>query len=116
MSKAIDTISQKILLLKLKYYKFSPSALSLVENYLSDRTLKVNLNGTFSKTEWLTVGVPQGSVLGPLLFIIFINDFCAHPILSALMLFADDSITLLSGKNIFDVVEKMNYKFKIIKK
>jgi len=51
LSKAFDTISHKILLLKLKYYNFSPSALSLVENYLSDRTMKVNLNGTFSKTE-----------------------------------------------------------------
>ena len=59
LSKAFDTINHTLLLLKLKFYNFSPSAIALLENYLSSRTMKVNLNGTFSKTEKFTVGVPQ---------------------------------------------------------
>jgi hypothetical protein len=63
LSKAFDTINHEILLAKLKKYKFSDSALKTIKNYLSDRTMRVNIDKTLSKTEFLKVGVPQGSVL-----------------------------------------------------
>ena len=114
LSKAFDTINHKLLLTKLKKYKFSDSALKTIENYLSDRTMRVNIDKTLSKTEPLKVGVPQGSVLGPLLFIIFMNDICALPIRSSLVIYADDTTTLDSGNKIEDLVRSVENDMKII--
>ena len=63
-----------ILLQKLKHYGIHDTALALFESYLSNRQQYVDYNGTESKLEYITTGVPQGSILGPLLFIIYIND------------------------------------------
>ena len=91
LSKAFDTINHKLLLNKLHLYNFDISAIALLENYLSNRFISVKINGINSKNEQLSTGVPQGSVLGPLLFIIFINDMALLPLSSKIAMFADDT-------------------------
>jgi retron-type reverse transcriptase len=76
LSKAFDTVDHDLLLSKLDYYGFSENANKLIKNYLHNRISVVCYNGKKSKAETLKSGVPQGSILGPLLFIIFFNDMC----------------------------------------
>ena len=74
LSKAFETIDHELLLLKREKYGFSIRALELMKNYLSNRQSIVNFYGKFSSSETLRTGVPQGSILGPLVFVIFTND------------------------------------------
>ena len=77
LSKAFDTIDHKILLEKLKHYGIEgiPSQLLNFKSYLSGRKQYVEINDAKSDVLQITTGVPQGSILGPVLFIIYINDF-----------------------------------------
>ena len=84
LSKAFDTIDHELLLLKLTRYGFSSLSINLIRSYLSNRLSITTFDGAKSKPEALKVGVPQGSVLGPLLFISFINDIC-HLLLQAFL-------------------------------
>ena len=92
LSKAFDKVPHNLLLCKLQQYGISGSTIKWFKSYLSDRHQRVALDGHYS--DWLAVtsGVPQGSILGPLLFLVYINDmpsYIHHG--SNLALFADDS-------------------------
>ena len=100
LSKAFDTIDHDLLLRKLTFYGFTNSALTLMNSYLRDRSQYVDLDGVTSDRQGVDVGVPQGSILGPLLFLIYVNDLpnCTNMLDSTL--FADDT-SLSSSFSLF---------------
>ena len=97
LTKAFDLINHSLLIEKLKLYQMNTSALNWFESYLTNRTQRVVVSGNMSDTGHITSGVPQGSVLGPLLFIIYINDLPLH-VTSQIDMFADDTTISASGK------------------
>ena len=88
--KAFDKVPHKRLLKKIEGYGIRGEILGWIKAFLSDRTLQVIVNGETSQCKEVTSGIPQGSVLGPLLFVIFINDLPTQ-VKSDLFLFADDT-------------------------
>ena len=75
LNKAFDTVNHSILLSKLLFYGISNSDIIWFKSYLNKRKQRVSVNGVMSDTISISTGVPQGSNLGPLLFLIYINDF-----------------------------------------
>ena len=102
LQKAFDTVDHGILLMKLKAIGLSESAVRWFSSYLSDRQQLVDVSGTLSSKAKVTCGVPQGSILGPLLFLIYVNDMSAA-IKSKLNLYADDSGILVVGKSASEI-------------
>lgn len=111
LTKAFDCISHHILLEKLKIYGFSQGSLQLMHSYLNDRTQQTCCEGKLSPTTTVKHGVPQGSILGPLLFLIYINDINAATG-TPLIIFADDTTAILRHKNIVTLTEQMNLSLK----
>ena len=90
-AKAFDRVDHRLLLLKLKRYKFHPDLISWISSFLKGRTQEVVINGSHSCRKTIVSGVPQGTVLGPVLFIIFINDLEQSIGSSNIRFFADDT-------------------------
>ena len=102
LSKAFDTLDHKIVLEKLLYHGIKGTELAWFKSYLSNRTQFVSYDGTNSRTSSLTTGVPQGSILDPLPFIIYMNDIHDASSKFHAILFADDT-NLTSTPCSFDV-------------
>ena len=107
-SKAFDTVDQIILLQKMYLYGIQDTTLSWFENYLSNRKQYVTYNGIKSQTEKINCGVPQGSILGPLLFLIYINDLSTVSEACMSILFADDTDMFFTGKNLKTMATVIN--------
>ena len=107
ISRAFDTISHKILLGKLERYGIRGFVLRWIESYLSGRKQYVNVNGSHSNCVSMPHGVPQGSILGPFLFIVYLNDFHRSTRLSVIH-YADDSTLYATSSNLENLVEYFN--------
>ena len=111
LARAFDTVDHSILLQKLYNLGVRGKAYDLFESYLKNRTQQVKINGVLSQESEVSIGVPQGTVLGPVLFLVYLNDLMS--ILPsdncACICFADDSVVLLRAKSswneIYDLSE-----------
>ena len=111
LKKAFDTVNHKILLRKMEHYGVRGTSNIWFSNYLTNREQFVCIEGVRSDKNKIVCGVPQGSVLGPLLFLLFINDLPnATDFLT--LLFADDTTFQYSGNNIATLFEKCNSELK----
>ena len=108
LSKALDTIDHDILLHKLDYYGFRGIVLDWFRDYLGNRTQYVSYNDNKSDLKTILCGVPQGSILGPLLFILYINDITNTSTLLDFLLFADDTTILYSSSHIVSKIPVIN--------
>ena len=107
LSKAFDTVDYQIVVKKLPKYGIRDNFLQLLNDYFTNRKQFVCINNTYSRQQDVSCGVPQSSVLGPLLFTIYINDL-PNTSKFEIRLFADDTVLILSHKNKKSLGVKVN--------
>ena len=102
LQKAFDTVDHVILLKKLSSVGVDELSICSFRSYLTGRVQVTDVDGTMSVAKCITCGVPQGSILGPLLFLLYINDLSAA-VKCKLLLYVDDSVLLASGKDLVEI-------------
>ena len=107
LSKAFDTLNHNILLAKLEHYGIRGTALQWFTSYLHDRKQFKEWHGQKSPLAHIETGVPQGSILGPLLFLIYINDLPSATKLKS-VIYADDTNLLIKGQNLTTLIRELN--------
>ena len=112
LSKAFDTVNHNILLSKLEKYGIRSKPLCWFKSYLSNRKQFVELNSCKSRFETIKYGVPQGSVLGPLLFLLYINDLSKSSSLLNFLSFADDTTIHYSNNSLINLFSTLNFELK----
>ena len=110
LQKAFDTIDHEVFFKKLSYLRFSSKTIAWFKSYLSSRTFKVNINKVLSDAGDLTCGVPQGSILGPLIFLLYVNDM-PQSVECDLYLYADDSCLVFQHKDVKEIEKQLNKDF-----
>ena len=110
LQKAFDTIDHSILLEKMSCLGFAGKTIAWFTSYLTNRSFIVNVGKESSSPSKLPCGVPQGSILGPLLFLLYVNDM-PQAVNSELLLYADDTCLIYMGKNIQKIEEQLNLDF-----
>ena len=108
LKKAFDTVNHEIIIRKLQNYGLDRNALAWFQSYLSNRSQKCLVNGKLSDSRPITCGVPQGSIIGPLLFLVYINDLPNCLDLAVPNMFADDTNVSLSADNLNDLQITIN--------
>ena len=114
LSKAFDRLDHNILLHKLKFFGFGENCIKFFKNYLTDRTQVTLNNKIYSNTLKVTHGLPQGSNVGPLMFLLYINDISSSIHQCKFKLFADDTAIYCSDEKIENCVKKLNDDLKCI--
>ena len=107
IKKAFDTVNHGVLLQNLACYGIKDNSLKLIESYLKDRMQCCSVNGELSSMECIVFGVPQGSILGPLLFILYINDLPEYVPDVDITMFADDTSFAKGLKNVNEIQEHL---------
>ena len=112
--KAFDTVNHEFLLNKLNHYHIRGTELQWFETYLKGRQQHTTVSSFSSKNEYISYGVPQGSVPGPLLFLIYINDLNKAIKYSDVHRFADDTNLIMSDKSLKKINKHINHDLKLL--
>ena len=116
LQKAFDTVDHNILLKKLEFYGIRGIAYNWFKSYLTNRHQYVSINEYLSKEAIMNYGVPQGSVLGPLLFLIYINDLYVAIKNSTVRHFADDTNLIIKNKSAKEITRDLNIDLRLLSK